>query len=77
MRYSKISSTSITYRNCYFVYGQTFSGRYLLVLVRLLSQEEAAVLDLTPGTDALKIITARDMNTGQRKMCNKKKGVKG
>ena len=31
---------SITYRDCYFIYGQTFSGRYLLILVRLLFSEE-------------------------------------
>ena len=31
---------SISYRDCYFIYGRTFSGRYLLVLVRILSLKE-------------------------------------
>ncbi len=63
---------SITYQNCYFIYGRSFSGRYLLVLVRILSSEEVSKLALKPGTNALKIITARDMNTSQRKVYNKK-----
>lgn len=67
---------SVTYRDCYFVYGQTFSGRYLLVLVRILSPEEVSKLGFKPGTNVLKIITARDMNTRQRKPYSNKRGVK-
>jgi uncharacterized DUF497 family protein len=67
---------SITYQDCYFVYGQTFSGRYLLVLVRVLSSKEVLKLGLTQGTNVVKIITARDMNSKQRKTYNKKRGIK-
>jgi uncharacterized DUF497 family protein len=66
---------SITYRDCCFIYGQTFSGRHLLVLVRLLSSEEATKLGFKKGINFIKIITARDMNKNQRKMYNKKKGI--
>ena len=65
---------SFTYRNCYFIYGRTFSGRYLLVLVRVLSSEEVSELGFNPGTNLLKIISARDMNTKQRKLYNRKRG---
>lgn len=67
---------SITYQDCYFIYGRTFAGRYLLVLVRLLSPEEVSKLDFAQGTNALRIITARDLNAKQRKMYDKKRGVK-
>ncbi|MEA3486485.1 MAG: hypothetical protein U9R20_02395 [Thermodesulfobacteriota bacterium] len=67
---------SIAYRDCYFIYGQSFSGRYLLVLVRILSSEEVPELGFKSGTNVLKIITARDMNSRQRKIYNKKRGVK-
>jgi len=67
---------SITYQDCYFVYGQTFSGRYLLVLVRVLSSKEVLKFGLTQGTNVVKIITARDMNSKQRKTYNKKRGIK-
>ena len=66
---------SITYRDCYFIYGQTFSGRYLLILVRLLSSEEVTKLGFKQGINFIKIITARDMNKNQRKMYNKKRGI--
>ncbi len=66
---------SITYQDCYFVYGQTFSRRYLLVLVRVLSLEEVLKLGFTQGTNVLKIITARDMNSKQRKTYIKKRGI--
>jgi len=69
-------SFSITYRDCYFIYGQTFSGRYLLVLVRLLSPEEMTKLGFKQGINVIKIITARDMNKNQRKLYNRKKGTK-
>ncbi len=66
---------SITYRDCYFIYGQTFSGRYLLILIRLLSSEEVTKLGFKQGINFIKIITARDMNKNQRKMYNKKRGI--
>jgi len=69
-------SFSITYRDCYFIYGLTFSGRYLLVLVRLLSSEEMTKLGFNQGINVIKIITARDMNKNQRKLYNRKKGTK-
>ena len=65
---------SISYRDCYFVYGQTFAGRYLLVLVRVLSQEEVQKLGFEVGRNFVKIITARDMNKNQRKIYLKRKG---
>ena len=65
---------SLAYRDCYFVYGQTFAGRYLLVLVRILSQEEAADLIFESDFNILKIITARDMNDKQRRMYTLRKG---
>jgi len=61
---------SITYRDCYFIYGQTFSGRYLLILIRLLSSEEVTQLGFKQGINFIKIITARDMNKNQRKNFN-------
>lgn len=66
---------SITYRDCYFLYGQTFSGRYLLILIRLLSSKEVTKLRFKQGINFIKIITARDMNKNQRKMYNKKRGI--
>ncbi len=65
---------SLAYRDCYFVHGQSFAGRYLLVLVRILSQEETADLNFEPGVSVLKIITARDMNDKQRRMYTRRKG---
>ena len=70
--YDDPSAFSLTYRDCYFVYGQTFAGRYLIVLVRVLSAEEVSKIGFTPGTNVLKIITARDMNPHQRKIYNKR-----
>ena len=67
---------SITYRDCYFLYGQTFSGRYLLILVRMLSLEEVTKLGFNNEINCIKIITARDMNKSQKKMYNKKRGIK-
>ena len=68
-------SFSITYKDCYFIYGRTFSGRYLLVLVRVLFSQEASKLGFEPRTNVLKIITARDMNIKQRRMYNRKRGL--
>ncbi len=67
---------SLTFQECYFIYGQTFSGRYLLVLVRILSKDEAFELGFSPGINVIKIITARDMNVKQRKTYLKRRGVK-
>lgn len=67
---------SITYQDCYFIYGQTFSGRYLLALVRVLSSEEVSNLGFKPEINVVKIITARDMNKNQREMYKKKRGIK-
>ena len=72
--YDDPNAFSLTYRDCYFVYGQTFAGRYLIVLVRVLSNEEISRLDFTPGTNLLRIITARDINPYQRRMYNKRRG---
>lgn len=66
---------SLTYRDCYFVYGRTFSGRYLLVLVRILSSKEVSELGFERGSNVVKIITARDMNRKQRKLYNERKGI--
>ena len=74
--YDDPHSFSITYRDCYFLYGQTFSGRYLLILVRLLSLEEVTKLGFKNEINFIKIITARDMNKSQRKMYNQKRGIK-
>jgi uncharacterized DUF497 family protein len=65
---------SISYSDCYFVYGQTFSGRHLLVLVRILSAKEVFKLGLEAKSNALKVITARDMNARQKKAYNQRKG---
>ena len=64
---------SRSYRDCYFLYGRTFSGRYLLALVRVLSAEEVADIGIEPATNVLRIITARDMNAKQRKMYDMKR----
>ena len=65
---------SLTYKDCYFIYGQTFAGRYLLVLVRVLSEKEVMALGLQAARSLIKIITARDMNENQRKIYLNKKG---
>lgn len=73
--YDDLHAFSISYKDCHFIYGQTFPGRYLLVLVRVLSLKEILKLDFMQGTNVLKIITARDMNLKQRKTYNKRKGT--
>ena len=65
---------SLAYRDCYFIYGQSFSGRYLLVLVRILSSAETTRLNFESGANVHKIITARDMNLKQRRMYALRKG---
>lgn len=65
---------SITHRDCYFIYGRTFAGRYLLALVRILSPQEVGEIGLQPSTHALRIITARDMSQTQRNMYDKRRG---
>jgi hypothetical protein len=54
-----------------------FAGRYLLVLVRILSPEEALYLNFESGVNVLKIITARDMNQKQRRLYFRRKGIDG
>ena len=66
---------ALAYQDCYFVYGQTFSGRYLLVLIRLLSVAKTAELGLPHGSNAIKIITAREMNPKQRRLYLKRKEI--
>jgi uncharacterized DUF497 family protein len=66
---------SLAYQDCYFIYGQSFSGRYLLVIVRILSTEEAIALNFQPGINVIRIITARDMNQKQRRMYALRRGV--
>ena len=65
---------SITHRDCYFIYGRTFAGRYLLALVRILSPHEAMAIGLQPSSHVLRVITARDMNQTQRDMYNRRGG---
>ncbi len=65
---------SLAYQDSYFIYGQTFAGRYLLVLVRVLSQDEVSNLNLLPKTNVIKIITARDMKPKQRNLYRNKRG---
>ncbi len=66
---------SIAYRDCYFIYGKTFSGRSLLILVRVLSSEEISKLGFKSGTNVIKIIAARDMNNKQKKRYNQRRGI--
>jgi len=66
---------AITYQNCYFVYGQTFSGRYLLVLIRVLSVAEVTEMGFPHDSNVIKIITAREMNPKQRRLYLKRKGI--
>ena len=74
--YDDPNAFTLSYRDGYFVYGQTFSGRYLLVLVRILSNREASKLGFRPGSNVIKIITARDMNQKQRSYILNIKGTR-
>jgi uncharacterized DUF497 family protein len=74
--YDDSNAFSIVHRDCYFIYGQTYSGRYILVLVRILSSQEVIDLGDEPGRNVLKIITARDMNKKQRRKYSNRKGVR-
>jgi hypothetical protein len=65
--YEDSDAFSLTCRDCHFIYGQTFAGRYLIVLVRVLSPQEVSRLGFASGTNVLKIIAARDMNPHQRR----------
>ena len=73
--YDDSHAFSISYKDCHFIYGQTFAGRYLLVLVRVLSLEEILKLGFMQGTNVLKIITARDMSLKQRKTYIERRGL--
>jgi hypothetical protein len=72
--YDDHDAFSIKYKDCYFIYGQTSSGRYLLVLARILNSDETQTLGFAKDTEVLKIITARDMNKTQRKIYLERKG---
>ena len=72
--YDDPSAFSLTHQDCYFIYGQTFSGRHLLVLVRILSEQETGELGYESNANVIKIITARDMNKKQRQNYNQRKG---
>ena len=74
--YDDSNAFSIAHRDCYFIYGQTYSGRYILVLVRILSSQEVIELGFEPGRNVLKIITARDMNKKQRRKYSNRKGIR-
>ncbi len=66
---------SIRHQDCYFVYGQTSSGRYLLILLRVLKPEEVKILNFPAETRVVKIITARKMNETQQKNYLRRKGT--
>jgi hypothetical protein len=74
--YDDPNAFSIKHQDCYFVYGQTSSGRYLLVLVRILDPDEIKNLRFESDIQVVRIITARDMNERQRRTYLKRKGVK-
>ena len=74
--YDDLYAFSISHKDCYFVYGQTFSGRYLLVLVRVLSSNGVIKLGFKSGENVINIITARDMNKKQGQFYNKRRGMK-
>jgi hypothetical protein len=70
--YDDPGAFSISYKECYFIYGRSFAGRYLLVLVRILSPEEVRQFGLETKTNVSKVITARDMNRNQKNIYNKR-----
>jgi uncharacterized DUF497 family protein len=74
--YDDPNAFSIKHQDFYFVYGQTSSGRYLLVLLRVLKSEEVQILRFAGDMGVVKIITAREMNERQRKTYIKRKGTK-
>jgi hypothetical protein len=65
---------AITYRDCHFIYGQTFAGRYLLILVRVLRKEEVEHLGIETDLNVIRVITARDMDHKQRREYLKRRG---
>ncbi len=65
---------AITYRDCHFIYGQTFAGRYLLILVRVLRKDEVEHLGIETDLNVMKVITARDMDHKQRREYLKRRG---
>jgi len=72
--YDDPDAFSLAHRDCYFIYGQSFSGRYILLLVRILSPEETVDLNFESSVNVIKIITARDMNQKQRRIYVARKG---
>ena len=67
---------SLKHKDCYFIYGCTSAGRYLLALVRALKNEEVRNLGFASGTNGVKIIIARNMNQRQRQGYIARKGEK-
>ena len=72
--YDDPNAFSISYQDCYFIYGQTFAGRYIIAIVRILSDKEVRELYFQSEINVIKIITARDMNSKQRKLYKDKRG---
>ncbi|MEW6666047.1 MAG: hypothetical protein AB1512_12600 [Thermodesulfobacteriota bacterium] len=74
--YDDPTAFSLRHGDCYFVYGQTSAGRYLLSLVRVLEKEEVRKLGFTGATNLIKVITAREMNQRQRHLYMTRRGDK-
>jgi hypothetical protein len=74
--YDDSQAFSLKHKNFHFIYGQTASGRYLLVLVRILTAAETQALGFPSGINVMKIITAREMNKTQRKTYLQRKGTR-
>lgn len=64
---------ALRHEDCYFAYGRSFAGRYILALVRILSSDEVVELGLDAAQDWVRLITARDMNRTQRRQYNRRK----
>ncbi|MBI4620107.1 MAG: hypothetical protein HY739_08090 [Desulfobacterales bacterium] len=65
--YEDMNAFSLKHKDCYFIYGRTFAGRYLLILVRLLSEQEVTKIGLPEESPWLRVITAREMNKTQKR----------
>jgi uncharacterized DUF497 family protein len=72
--YDDPQAFSLVHGDSYFIFGRTFAGRYLLVLVRILSPEEIGALGDDPGIRRLRVITAREMNRKQKQMYEARRG---
>jgi uncharacterized DUF497 family protein len=71
--YDDPSAFALRHGDCHFVYGRTFAGRYLLILVRLLEPQEVARLDLDTQQNWIRLVTARDMNRTQRQLYERRR----